>query len=339
MRNDFRLFPTCCYYPTTVLMVDDNADLLKDIAFGLMSGPRKYKSRYSTVPQEIIDMLKKQEDTPQSFIAKYTATAEEYFDTAKTIVRIDIPAIHQILYETPLRFDQYVVLIVDYAMPDMNGLALCQHIRQVLKLPIKIIMLTGEADQTTAVQAFNDKAIDRFVLKSDPDYIRKILEYLHELHMEYFEEITRAMLAVSPVYQQILWKDSQFLEFFNTTAHQHQAVEYYLLEESGSFLFLDARKNVTRLIIKTEEDILHLYELAADDRSAPAAVIEGLKQCKKLAYFSEGESDSLPVKQWHLYDTQPLPGVHAGYYAILKGIADHPLEMDKITSYQEFLNA
>ncbi len=337
MRS-FQFLPTCCYYPSTVLMVDDNLDLLKDLSFALMSGRHKFKSKYSTAPREIIDILIRQGNTLEQCIKKYTSVSEEYFEPSKSIINIDIPAIHQLIYAKPIRFAEHLVLVVDFAMPDMSGLELCRKIRQTLNLPIKIIMLTGEADQMTAIQAFNDKLIDRFVVKSSSDYIIKLLQYLHELQTEYFTEVTHAIIESSQTYQNSLRKNPTFIQLFNKIAHQSNAVEYYMLDESGSFLFLDAKMQVTRLIVKAEDDMRLLLDIAENDRHTPTAIIEGLKKKEKLAYFPVEKSAMLPAKEWRLLDAKPLPNKEGGYYAILKGVADYPLESQELVSYHEFLN-
>jgi CheY-like chemotaxis protein len=91
MENQ-EFIPTCCFYPSTILMVDDNPDLLKDISFVLMSTRQKYKSKYSTSPQEIIQILQKQGNTLQQFLQKCVSSSEEYYEHSKSIVHIDIPA-------------------------------------------------------------------------------------------------------------------------------------------------------------------------------------------------------------------------------------------------------
>jgi len=332
--------PSCCYYPTTILMVDDNKDLLADLSFGLMSGAPQYKSHYSTNPHEIMDILTRQGNTIESFIKNHVSVTEEDMDLAKAIVNIDIPSIHHVIYKkSPLRFNEYIVLIVDYAMPDMNGLELCKKIRRELHLPIKIIMLTGEADQTTAIKAFNDKLIDRFLVKGSEDYMQKLMTYIHELHEEYFNEMSNLIIESSRAHQPaLLQKEPAFVELFNQIINQYQAVEFYLLEEPGSFLFLDARKNAIRLIVKTEEDMQTSYEIAADERDTPKEKLDALKNRKKLVFFRDQKSHLQPAKQWLLLEATPLKAQKTYYYAIAKGTEHAPLETKNLVSYYEFLN-
>ena len=168
----------------------------------------------------------------------------------ETVVKINLAALHQQIYAEPPRFNRQMILIVDYAMPEMNRIDLAKLVRRELSSSFKIIMLTGEADQLTAVRAFNDKLIDRFILKSSPDYIEKLLEYIQELQTEYFKELSNLVLGSSVSEQSTVRQDPKFVKLFNDIVQQHHAVEYYLLEEPGSYLFLDEKKNPVWLILK-----------------------------------------------------------------------------------------
>ncbi len=334
MTPDF--LPVCCYFPSTILMVDDSEDLLMDLKRALAP---HYKSKYSTSPQEIIKLLTQQGDTTKTIIAPLISTPEEQYDLSKTLINIDIPALQHIIYANPPRFSQHIILIVDYAMPEMNGLQLTTKIRQELGLPIKIIMLTGEADQSTAIKAFNEKLIDRFIVKSAPNYIDMLLAYTKELHQEYFKEISHAIQGSSTGAQQNPRNDPAFVELFNKVARQCHAVEYYQLEEPASFLFLDEKKNPLRLILKTEEDMQMLHELARGGRRTPPATVEVFEKRTHLAYFPDEESSVADAKDWKLLQAKPLEGYETYYYSLIEGNKDYPLDLEKIVSYQQFLNS
>lgn len=331
-----KYFPNCCYYPTTLLMVDDNPDLLFDLSLALSP---QYKSKYSISPQEIVTWLSQQGNTIETLIKPWVSTPEEHYDLTKTLVNINISELHQQIYTKPPRFDKYLVLIADYAMPGMNGLKLAEKVRRELQLPVKIIMLTGEADQSTAISAFNDKLIDRFVVKSAPDYIEKLLAYVQELHSEYFKEISNLVLGSSGSGQKTVRHDPEFVTLFNEIMQRHQAVEYYLIEEPASFLFLDEKKNPVWLIVKTDEDMQVSYELARDDDDSPPELVAALKERQKLVYFPDEKSKLSPAKHWRLQNAKPLPGNSKSYYAIVEGIKDYPLKIKEIISYEQFLNA
>ena len=63
--------------------------------------------------------------------------------------------IHKVIYDSK-RFAMKTVVVVDYSMPNMNGLEVCKALED---LPLKFIMLTGKAEPETAIEAFNDGLI------------------------------------------------------------------------------------------------------------------------------------------------------------------------------------
>lgn len=71
----------------------------------------------------------------------------------------------------------FAVVVSDMQMPSLDGLTLLRHFRERAPDTIRI-MLTGNADQTTAVKAVNDGAIFRFLNK--PCAAEKLAEILDE---------------------------------------------------------------------------------------------------------------------------------------------------------------
>ncbi len=80
------------------------------------------------------------------------------------------------------------VAIVDYAMPEINGIEVCRRIADINPF-VKKIMLTGEADLATAVAALNQEEIDYFIPKSTPDLMNEINRVLSDVEDRYFAEI------------------------------------------------------------------------------------------------------------------------------------------------------
>ncbi len=70
----------------------------------------------------------------------------------------------------------YAVIVADMRMPGMNGVELLTQVKQIAPLTVRI-MLTGNADQQTAIQAINEGEIFRFLSKPcTPEDLAKALE-------------------------------------------------------------------------------------------------------------------------------------------------------------------
>lgn len=61
----------------------------------------------------------------------------------------------------------YAVVVADMRMPGMDGTALLEHFRRIAPATVRV-MLTGNADHTTAVEAINRGQIFRFLTKPCP---------------------------------------------------------------------------------------------------------------------------------------------------------------------------
>lgn len=154
------------YHPTTLTLVDDDMDFLTGLALALDD---HFRCDIFNIPDEAEDFLRT--NYPKQLVsdAAYFSIAERA--GAELPVDVQINAIYRQIFN-PQRFNRHCVLIIDYDMPKRNGLALARALKAIL--PVKIILLTGEADRETAINAFNAKEIERFLLKSDPNYHRKL---------------------------------------------------------------------------------------------------------------------------------------------------------------------
>lgn len=70
----------------------------------------------------------------------------------------------------------YAVIVADMQMPGMNGIELLTHARHDAPDTVRV-MLTGNADQQTAIEAVNQGAVFRFLTKPCPtDQLQSMLE-------------------------------------------------------------------------------------------------------------------------------------------------------------------
>ncbi len=316
------------YHPTTLMLVDDDSDFLNSLALALSS---QFKCRCFTYAQHAQEFLM---TTPQLGVSKIKYLQFEYQDICDFSVRVQLSGLYQEIFN-PKRFEETCILVVDYDMPSMNGLELARALKS--KLPVKIIMLTGEADQETAITAFNNKEIDQFLLKSASDYHEKLIRYIQQLQREHFLELSKGILdplnsVINPPLQ-----NKQFIELFQMVCSEHKIIEFYLLDESGSFLMLDTAGKETWFIVRTAIDMETFYELAAGEPDVPQETLQALHDKTKLVFFPKRAEFIPPQEDWVIEDAILLKGSDI-YYCVLPGKDKYHLQQTPIFSYNMFLN-
>ena len=143
-------------HPTTILIVDDDPVYLRNLALALSS---RWAVRTTSSPKRAIEFMR--------------AANEPVFTLEQAYRRVF----------DPHRFKTPAILVADYDMPEMNGLELCDALRDA---SVETILLTGKADKKTAVNAFNEGLISRFLNKQTPDVLQFLTQYFSELNQEFF---------------------------------------------------------------------------------------------------------------------------------------------------------
>ncbi len=329
MKNDQLLI---CYFPTNIMFVDDNQRFLKSVKF-------KLEENQSHVlydnPEEALSYLQN-EYHPNPNIGTLNANADSYY-ALQTHTAFDLDVSHiakQVL--NPGRFDEISVLITDYSMPTMDGITFCKKVRN---FPIKKILVTGEADESLAVTAFNEGDIDRFILKSNPNFDSLLKTYIHELQQQYFQEITKSTLDMLHHNKNFGLNSVASMEVFNKILKEKKIVEYYLLDTTGSFLLLDKDGKTYWFVVQNEEDRNTCLDFATDN-GAPEQLISDLKECKKLVYlWNVDDGVDIEGDRWEsvAYKSEKLADSSC-CYALLNQINGAKIDISNVSSYANYMN-
>lgn len=319
-----------CYFPTKIMFVDDNQRFLKNISF-------KIDEDQSYVifdnPTEALSYLQK-EYAERPNMGKFSVNADSYESLpTKSVFSLDISrVVHEAL--NPKRFDEISVLIIDYSMPTMNGLEFCEKIKN---LPIKKILVTGEADESLAVKAFNQGTIDKFILKSNPDFDNTLNTYIRELQQAYFLDTTKKISDVLFQDPMCCLKNKALIDEINKLVAKHNIVEFYLLDTTGSLLMLDKDGKPLWFIVQGKED-RQVYLDFIGDAGASKTLVADLEQGKKIAYHPN--IDQLPDfsgDAWNniTYSAVKLPDGLA--YALIDKMPSINLDTKHLLSYDDYL--
>jgi CheY-like chemotaxis protein len=287
------ILPAYCF-PSTVFLIDDDAVLLSTLLLKLEKGNFH---QTSSKPLEALSFLKTYESAPIKL--PHLMDAIESDETDRAVLDLNFNSYLKCL-ETAERFKEISVLIVDYTMPEINGVDL---ITQLKDKPFKKILLTGELDQGIAVRAFNDGLIDRYISKNT-DIFPLLNTYVKELQIAYFAEKSKDLFNfVIPAHQ--IAQTEAFKKIFQSLLEKHKIVEYYLLNHTGAFLLLDAQGKMYYLALQSEADLIHYADIAIDNEASPTT-INALKDRKSMPVFMSEMDHHKSVEGWNLQTIQPL---------------------------------
>jgi CheY-like chemotaxis protein len=323
-----------CYFPSTILFVDDSRDFLLNFVLQLDEG---LAYRIFESPKDALDCIHARqcelEQLSRRCLSEYTDV--EHCPLTNYTVNLNLAAIHAEVYN-PQRFSEISVVVVDYAMPGMNGLEFC---KQMENSAIKKILLTGQADEKMAIQAFNDGLIDKYIKKSDPSVTKLITESISQLQQNYFQNMSDTITRMLSVNSPTCLNDAQFIKFFQQLRESHYISEFYLSDNSGSFLMLDSDANTSFLIVKTERDLRAHYDLALD-HGAPSEILDALKSGEKIPAFWPPRELQTNWDDWSTYllTAKKITGSEVFYYAYVEGNALFDIRNNRIFSYNSYLD-
>lgn len=337
-------FPIChlFYYPTQVVLVDDDPDFLDAVSLLLR---RNLSYRLFQSASQALDHVNNSNQHIEMIRRCYSSYKTGPFDS-DTLNHIDINEIYKEVYN-PARFSTPSVVVVDYSMPEMNGLEYCMSLTNPY---VKKILLTGQADTDLAVQAFNDGLIDQYISKKDQNLEAKLNRSIANLQQHYFSRTFK--LITDPVIannQSRFINNPDFVNYFRDVLAKRKVAEYYLIDEPYSGFFLLDEKGTVSILLVLPESRLHSHHQQCVTAQAPVELITALEKGAMMPLFNvSSEHEKLAdgiLANWRKYYV-PAERIsdRAPYYCALL-----PAEMarnllrnyrpEDIVPYNDHLNA
>lgn len=324
------------FHPTTAILVDDNKIFLKTLSLGLHEDivyqmfheptqALKYcleKSEIITIDQSCLQSDPDSEDGDESSI------------------KVCTKGIKSVLLN-PNRFDAVSVIVLDFSMPTLTGAEFIDKLKKNIKSKfVKIIMLTGEAGHGLAVELFNDKKIDKFFLKNEEPLEEKINNAISDMQKAYFSDLCQTTFSAIIEKMAPILSDNSFAEVFAKIIQKLKICEYYLCENTGSFILVN-REGVSHILAVRSKGDLEMYAELADDQEVSSELVDRISTGRVIPFFGSYEKFiSAKPEDWiiNTYPSKKIEGREDYYYSLIEGEKMTALPRTKnITSFAAYM--
>lgn len=288
-------------HPKQVILVDDSASFVASLEFR-MSPQLAIRSFSNSVDalRWIFACFRAEQDVVDasgwSMMAGWGGT---HIAEANN-VRAGLAAVRK-LYLTVrdrTRFDSPAVVVVDYAMPHIDGIEFC---RALDGLPCKKILLTGEADEKIAVEAFNHGLIDRYLKKGDPAALERLATEIAALERQYFIEKSAALHDLLAPHNFSFLLDDAVVRLLQALIARFHFVEHFVFPDPSGILFFDADGIPSLMVIESRVGLASHLE-AAQAYGAPAALCSALREHRVVPFFwPSGGMYTEKIANWEQY--------------------------------------
>lgn len=302
------------YYPTTWIYIDDDKNLLKSMSYVL--DEYNFFKLFNS-PTTCLEYLSNYTPPSANFSFLESAIHDELYGILHhTPIDFDVTTLAS-LVEKKNRHDEITAMIIDYSMPEMDGLSFA---KKSCHFPAKKILLTGKNRESQAIEGFNGSLIQRFVQKFEIGMEENLIAYLKELTLQYFQNLSSPLLSHLQTENQLPLSDTIFIDFFNNLCTNNNINEYYLIDKHGSFLLIDKSGKKSCLIVQSDKGIDAWLSIYSIDNEIPKNDINDIKQRIKIPFFGIGiEPWQVDINSWskHFYNANHLDGNEKYFWALI----------------------
>ncbi|MCW8966287.1 MAG: response regulator, partial [Candidatus Pacearchaeota archaeon] len=202
-----------CFYPTTALFIDDDHHFLNALSMSVELQSEFLIQCYSNVGKllEDISARNKIRSLYRDYLTEPQAAGPKSFDVMGQI-------------HNSHRHDEVSLVVVDYDMPELDGLSLCTRINDSY---VKKVLLTGMFNDKSIVDAFNKGLVDGYIEKGDRNLVDKLMVFIQQQQYAYFSEMKREIYA-SGLSLPPFMNDAVFAQFYLALCERLNIREYYL---------------------------------------------------------------------------------------------------------------
>jgi len=196
-----------------------------------------------------------------------------------------------------MKYDELSVVVVDYDMPEMNGLDFCLRIENP---SIRKVLLTGAASLTNVVDAFNNGTIHYYLDKKTPELGNRLSEVVIAMQKSYFQESLELEALVKEPFSDI-FLDQKFSDYFQSVCNDYNVHEHYFNPKTSSFTLCSSVQELILVVVDDEQQQEHMTIISEEE--GPNTWIEKLRSRKYAPFFISSDGFYTPETQ---RDIDPL---------------------------------
>ena len=286
------------FFPTQVIMVDDDPDFLDGISLMLDKNLSYKLFQSASEALDYANQSHKQVSLQERCYSNYKTGPQD----SDSLSHVDIGRLYEEIYNGD-RFQTSSTVVVDYSMPEMNGLEFLMELKNPF---IKKMLLTGQADTELAIKAFNKQLIDQYIDKHDPRLKQVLNSTISVFSEQYFRSSYK--LITDPIiasHHDTFLTDAKFQEYFYDLRLKTQCMEYYMIDHPHTGYLMVDRKGRKRGLIVYREDALSEHIADLKQWKAPANLINEVIQKNLIPAFNGSEevlnAEHPFIKQWERY--------------------------------------
>jgi len=263
-----------CFYPTQIVFVDDNSDFLDSISL-IFSKHFNLKlfTQADVALKYINDLQRENRIVENNEKPKPQGESDNWVKqvlTHRNLKRYDA-----------LKIREVSVLVVDYSMPEINGIEFCEKINNS---SIKKILLTGQASAKEAIRAFNNNTIHYYLNKGDEHMLEELESSIRQLQQAYFNELSSSIKAEAIDSGTPFFADPQLAHYFQNACNTYNIAEYYYLTNPSRFALSAQDGKQFLCVICTEDDIAEHLQILSEE-NAPKELCNTIETRKFIPLF------------------------------------------------------
>jgi len=318
----------CCLFPTTVVIVDDDATFLKKLKQLLRA--KGIIAQAFVNPEEALAFINSHDSLDLDEFYNTSVDISDNHSVYETVT--DLSAILKLAHNEH-RSEKLGVVVSDYNMLPINGLQMCESIKSP---NLKKVLLTAVAGDHTAVGAFNDGLIDQFISKGEQQLSDKLVALIKDLQFTLFAEqsLNVYKLYENAIENKLFLRQKAFLNWFKQLLSDNQFSEFYLVTEFSMIDFLmisnvSGKKKAHWLSIRDDDDMYSLHEIA-NTHGSTEDILQQLKEKKVMPVVMNDTDGDCPPDEWEKI-LHPVNQVKIDdtiiYYTLVEVVKDIPINL------------